>query len=53
MNENEWDWDLVTQKLKALGEALTRESYLDLAYLGDPPEDLDEESLPPSIRQRH
>lgn len=43
--------DFVVSLLKKGGLPLTRENYLGLAYPEGVPEDLDESSLPPEIRQ--
>jgi hypothetical protein len=43
--------DFVISLLKKGGLPLTRENYLGLAYPEGVPEDLDESSLPPEIRQ--
>lgn len=43
--------DYVVQLLAKAGLPLTRENYLGLAYPEGVPEDLDESSLPPEIRQ--
>lgn len=43
--------DFVLDLLKQAGLELTRENYLGLAYPEGVPEDLDETSLPPEIRQ--
>jgi len=43
--------DFVVDLLKDAGLPLTRENYLGLAYPEGVPEDLDESSLPPEIRQ--
>jgi hypothetical protein len=51
--------DVVLEKMKALGLPMTRENYLYLAYLGNPPDELgpeEEAELPeqfqlPSFRQ--
>jgi hypothetical protein len=44
--------DFVLEGLKKYGIPLTRENYLGLAYPDGVPEDLDESSLPPEIRQQ-
>ena len=47
--------DPVLAYLKKNNVPLTRENYLDLAYLGDPPEELDAEAealLPEEIREK-
>jgi hypothetical protein len=35
--------DIVMDKMKQAGIPMTRENYLDLAYMGNPPEQLDGE----------
>ena len=44
--------DFVLEGLKKYGIPLTRDNYLGLAYPDWVPEDLDESSLPPEIRQQ-
>ena len=44
--------DFVLEGLKKYGIPVTRENYLGLAYPDGVPEDLDESSLPPEIRQQ-
>ena len=44
--------DFVVELLQEVGLPLTRENYLGLAYPEGAPEDLDESSLPPEIRQQ-
>ena len=44
--------DFVVELLQEAGLPLTRENYLGLAYPDGVPEDLDESSLPPEIRQQ-
>ena len=44
--------DFVVELLQEAGLPLTRENYLGLAYPEGAPEDLDESSLPPEIRQQ-
>lgn len=43
--------DFVVELLAKAGMPLTRENYLGLAYPDGAPQDLDETSLPPGIRQ--
>lgn len=43
--------DFVLDLLSQAGLPLTRENYLGLAYPEGVPEDLDESSLPPEIKQ--
>ena len=45
--------DTVTRLLEEAGEPVNRENYLNLAYLGNPPQELDpevEEAIPPQAR---
>jgi hypothetical protein len=35
--------DIVLEKMKEEGIPMTRENYLELAYMGNPPEELDGE----------
>jgi hypothetical protein len=35
--------NVVLERMKSMGIPLTRENYLDLAYLGNPPEELSAE----------
>lgn len=46
--------DFVLEKMKEEGIPMTRENYLELAYMGDPPEELDaeEESMLPEEFQK-
>jgi hypothetical protein len=47
------DDDIVVALMKRYGGPMTRERYLDLAYFGNPPEELGEEeeaALPPQFR---
>jgi hypothetical protein len=44
--------DFVVELLQKAGLPVTRENYLGLAYPEGVPEDLDESSLPPEIRQQ-
>jgi hypothetical protein len=46
--------DLILERLKSTGTPVTRENYLDLAYLGNPPKQLDAEqeaALPEELRK--
>jgi hypothetical protein len=47
--------DAVERLLKLAGVPLTRQNYLDLAYLGEPPNELgaeEEANLPDEIREK-
>jgi hypothetical protein len=48
MTKDRWSGDLAAMRLD--GYPMTREGYLDWAYLGSPPGYVEEDTLPPQFR---
>ena len=53
-NTHHGSWEGLVNLMKVAGVPVTREHFLNLAYMGHPPEQLtpeQEEELPPSLRR--
>jgi hypothetical protein len=48
--EEDDEWQGIRDVMAHAGVPFTRENYLDVVHMGDPPEEIDENEMPPELR---